>query len=377
MQKWSILILVITVIAGSIFFIQKNDVIKQTSPDDFLAREKTSLINANPESKTEIKEANSLPELDCQNQSGSTGIFACYEKFYQELVAGSDPKAAMVDLKTRYHYEPYVKNECHQLAHIIGRAATAKYPTVDEAYIRGDSACWSGYYHGVIESVMLAIGSSNINFETLDGICRNLADRERYSFNHYNCVHGIGHGAMYINGNELFVALDTCDKLQDHWEKSSCWGGAFMENIIADNKNHFTRYLKSDDPLYPCNAVRDNQKSTCYLMQTSYMLKLKGGDFTSVFTLCGTVGEAYVEICYQSLGRDASGWTISDPVRTKSYCLLGSDERAQSNCIIGAVKDFISYHHSDVQATAFCNSLEKGLKNICLSTSEAYYRTFN
>lgn len=309
--------------------------------------------------------------LDCQGQ------FACYEKFYQELVTKNDPKTAMTDLKTRYRNEPYVKDECHQLAHVIGRAAGAKYPTVAEAYLRGDSACWSGYYHGVIESVMLAIGSSNINFETLDNICRNLADRERYSFDHYNCVHGIGHGAMYINQNELFVALDVCDKIKDSWEKSSCWGGVFMENIITDNKNHFTHYLKPDDPLYPCNAVRDDQKSTCYLMQTSYMLKLKGGDFAEVFALCKTVGETYIETCYQSLGRDASGWTISDPVRTKSYCLLGPDERAQSNCVIGAVKDFISYHHSDVEAKGFCNSLSENLKNICLGTTGTYYQIFN
>lgn len=316
---------------------------------------------------------------DCINSvtSTSTSTFACYESFYQKLVKESGPKEAMVDLKTRYNVEPYVKNECHQLAHVIGRAATAKYPTVDEAYIRGDSACWSGYYHGVIESVMLEIGTSNITFETLDNICRNLAERERYSFNHYNCVHGIGHGAMYINDNELFVALDTCDKLKDPWEQSSCWGGVFMENIIADNKNHFTKYLKTDDPLYPCNAVREDQKSTCYLMQTSYMLKLRGGDFASVFELCGTVGESYKDICYQSLGRDASGWTISDPIRTKSHCLLGPDDRAQSNCVVGAVKDFISYHHSDVQAKTFCNSLDENLKDICLSTAESYYVSFN
>ena len=195
--------------------------------------------------------------------------------------------------------------------------------------------------------------------------------------NKYNCVHGIGHGAMYINGNELFVSLETCDKLQDGWERSSCWGGVFMENVIADNRNHFTKYLKPDDPLYPCNATKDEQKSTCYLMQTSYMLKLKGGDFTAVFALCDTVGETYINTCYQSLGRDASGWTISDQVRTKSYCLLGPDERAKLNCVIGAVKDFISYHHSDVEANSFCNSLDENLKNICLSTSEVYYRSFN
>ena len=372
-------VIVAIISIGIIYFIFSENTVS-IEPSDFLAQEKSSLINANPQTTQtpqDLEGANKLVKLSCENNAQFPTTFSCYEEFYQELVNNSDPKAAMIDLKTRYNYESYVKNECHQLAHVVGRAATAKYPTVDEAYIRGDSACWSGYYHGVIESVMYKIGSSDIDFETLEGICQSLANRKRYSFDHYNCVHGIGHGAMYINDNELFVSLSLCDKLEDNWDRSSCWGGVFMENIIADNKNHFTEYLKPDDPLYPCNAVKDSQKSTCYLMQTSYMLKLENGDFAKVFTLCNKVGEAYMDICYQSLGRDASGWTISDPVRTKNYCLLGLDDRAQSNCVVGAVKDFISYHHSDVQAKNFCNSLNENLKSICLNTGEVYYRTFN
>ena len=372
---WAAVFIIIVFGVGSFWSSRQGE--NLGDPNDFLAQEKTSLLNANPEMVTGLGDVGGLVALDCQNKAGSVEMFACYEKFYQGVVSNDGPKVAMVDLKTRYHNEPYVKSECHQLAHVVGRAATAKYPTVDEAYIRGDSACWSGYYHGVIESVMYQIGSSNINFETLDGICRSLANREPYSFDHYNCVHGIGHGAMYINDNELFVSLALCDKLQNEWERSSCWGGVFMENIIADNKNHFTNYLKPEDPLYPCNAVTDKQKSTCYLMQTSYMLKLKNGNFATVFALCNTIDEAYIDTCYQSLGRDASGWTISDPVETRDYCLLGPDERAQSNCVVGAVKDFISYHHSDVQAKGFCNLLKENLKNLCLSTGVAYYRTFN
>lgn len=312
--------------------------------------------------------------LNCGGDN--TQKFSCYEKFYQQSVLTKDVKSVMSDLRTRYAADPYVKNECHQLAHVIGRAAGAKYPSVDEAYSRGDSACWSGYYHGVMESLMKQIGRDNLTTAVLDNICAPLKKRAPYSFDHYNCVHGLGHGMMYLNDNQLFVALKKCDDITDQWERTSCWSGAFMENVIADNKNHFTDYLKPDDPLYPCNAVNEQYKNTCYLMQTSYMLKVKSGDFVAVFKLCSQVGAAYEATCYQSLGRDASGWTISDPVRTKNYCLLGTTETQQSNCVIGAVKDFISYHHSDVQAKEFCNSLSDNLKNTCLSTGAAYYKSF-
>ena len=370
------LILAAAIVVGGFFLYSNNSNSSQANisdANDFLAREKSQTSEESPVGPSVT---GTIEPSSCDSAGDWQKMFACYDTYYQKLVKDIGPKEAMVDLKIRYNQEPFVKNECHQLAHVIGRAATAKYPTVDEAYIRGDSACWSGYYHGVIEAVMASIGTSNITFETLNTICKGLAERERYSFDHYNCVHGIGHGLMYIHENELFVALENCDKISDSWERSSCWGGVFMENIIADNKNHFTKYLKPEEPLYPCSATTAEQKYTCYLMQTSYMLKVKGGNFAEVFRLCGTVGEEYINTCYQSLGRDASGQSISDPVRTKASCMLGPDERAQSNCVIGAVKDFISYHHSDVQANAFCESLAPNLKQTCLDTGAAYYKSF-
>jgi len=149
----------------------------------------------------------------------------------------------------------------------------------------------------------------------------------------------------------------------------------FMENVIVDNKNHFTKYLKPDEPLYPCSAADDKYKGTCYLMQTSYMLKVTNGDFSKVFALCSTVG-GFAATCYQSLGRDASGRSISSIEPTKATCGLGKDYDQKSNCIIGAVKDFVSYHHSDVQAKQLCNALETELQSICTSTLNEYYKSF-
>lgn len=146
-----------------------------------------------------------------------------------------------------------------------------------------------------------------------------------------------------------------------------------MENIIVDNKNHFTKYLNPQDPLYPCNAVAQVYRGTCYLMQTSYMLKVTNEDFAKVFSLCGTAEQAFQSVCYQSLGRDASGHTVSDVAATKAICAMGKDFSQQSNCVIGAVKDFISYHHSDSEAKALCSSFEDAqLRSVCFATAESY-----
>ena len=147
-----------------------------------------------------------------------------------------------------------------------------------------------------------------------------------------------------------------------------------MENVIIDNKNHLTNYLKPTEPLYPCTAVKSQYKGSCYLMQTSYMLKVTGEDFSKVFALCRTVDKGYENTCFQSLGRDASGHTISNAEQTKVLCDLGANLTEKSNCIVGAVKDFISYHHSDIQTKYLCSILSADLQDICLTTTQSYYK---
>jgi hypothetical protein len=300
--------------------------------------------------------------------------FSCYEEFFEESVKKEGIPAAFATLRAAYQGNDYVRAQCHPLTHVIGRTAAGMFASVGEAYLHGDSFCWSGYYHGVMEGIVDVIGYSNIT-SSMDSICKDVAAERAYSFDHYNCVHGLGHGVMVLTQNELFDSLEICDNLQDPWERSSCWSGAFMENIIVDNKNHFTKYLNPADPLYPCNAADEQYKGTCYLMQTSYMLKATNQDFAKVFSLCGTAEQAFQSVCYQSLGRDASGHTVSDVARTKAICSMGKDFSQQSNCVIGAAKDFISYHHSDVEAKVLCSSFEDAeLQSVCFATAESYVK---
>jgi hypothetical protein len=307
---------------------------------------------------------------------GGCTSFSCYRDRYDCMTRQQEPEAALADLKAAYDTSPVAKSQCHQLIHVIGRAAADKYPDISEAYRHGDHFCWSGYYHGVMERLISNARRDGKNLaEFMNSICQGVPGRERYSFDYYNCVHGLGHGIMYYSNYELFESLETCNDLEGQWEQASCWSGVFMENVIADGFEHSTDYLRPDEPLYPCNAVKDRYKTTCYLMQTSYMLAVTGRDFRKVFGLCTQAGEDYIDTCHQSLGRDASGQTVSDPERTKALCLLGADARQQSNCIIGAVKDFISYHHGTRQAAYLCTILPAELQKPCTDTVKSYGAT--
>lgn len=317
----------------------------------------------------------SLAELqDCP----ADGQFDCYATYFEATTTEKDAKVALADLKQLYDQgDGYAKSQCHQLAHEIGHAGYAKYGTLAAAYTKGDAFCWSGYYHGVTEEAVGAMGAARIK-EEANSICKDLAASKQYSFDHYNCVHGLGHGFMTVDDFNLFNALKTCDLLNDAWERSSCYGGVFMENVmVAVREDGVSEYLKPDQPLYPCTAVETAYKQQCYLMQTSYALQQNGYDFAKGFLLCrNTADPEYAATCYESLGRDASGSTVSDITQTKARCDTAPDEMGLEHCMLGAVRDFVSYHHSDAQAKAFCAVFTPRLQERCVAEVTMYYSTF-
>lgn len=302
--------------------------------------------------------------------------FSCYRDYLSQKVAESGPEPAMSDIKSAYESHDYVRQQCHELVHVVGREAYEKYASLPEAYAHGDSFCWSGYHHGATEKAVATIGADKIR-QDVDGICAELRDAQMYSFDHYNCVHGLGHGFLTIENFQLFDALDTCELLSDRWERDSCYGGVYMENVMVESRGGTSDYLKPDQPLYPCTAVKHEQKNQCYLMQTSYVLQQNGYNFADAFKTCaGTDDKNFINTCYQSIGRDASGSTTSDPVRTKANCEQSPDRAGLEQCIMGAVRDFISYHHDDDQAGEFCALFDDSLAESCRHEADNYYQTF-
>jgi hypothetical protein len=129
--------------------------------------------------------------------------------------------------------------------------------------------------------------------------------------------------------------------------------------------------------MYPCTAVETTYKEQCYLMQTSYALQQTSYDFGKVSKLCHHLSDKdFIPTCYQSLGRDASGSTISDVAKTKANCEKSLEGMGLENCVLGAARDFVSFHHSDQQAKEFCDAFESKLTERCLKEVETYYATF-
>ncbi len=319
------------------------------------------------------------PAADCRGALSTD--YACLQERYRALVHDSGVQAAFAELRGELATNEFVRTNCHQMTHVIGRAAAEVYGDIAGTYSQGDSFCGSGYYHGAMETIVANVDPDEI-LEEAGTLCADLGGRPQYSLFHYNCAHGLGHGFMVIQDNELFDSLETCDTLADSWEVNRCYGGVFMENVITrNNPSHPSKYLKADQPLYPCDVVGDRYKNECYQRQSAYALETQGNDFAGVFELCTGVESEFRPACYQGLGWDASvqsikrgsgDVTISESTRT--LCMLGEDYEARSNCVVGAVEYFIRDRYDDTLARAFCDTLGADLRAGCLQEAEEYYR---
>jgi hypothetical protein len=320
---------------------------------------------------------------DCSGALSSD--YACYQERYQSLVRVFGVETAFDELKGEYGKNGFVRSNCHQLTHVIGRAAVERYGDIPTTYGRGEGFCGSGYYHGVMQAVVARIGAERI-LEEADALCsEELGERQKYSLYHRDCAHGLGHGFMGVLNNELFDSLHACDVLTDGWEREHCYTGVFRENVQAkDDPNHPSKYLKADQPLYPCTEVEDRYKNSCYRRQPMYALWTQDNDFAKVFDLCATVEDDFRPACHHGLGRSAFFQSIEQQVTdvaqaesTRILCMRGEEQEAQSNCIAGAVKTFIYYNRGDTaRGEAFCGPFEAGLRAVCGRAAEEFYEDF-
>jgi hypothetical protein len=186
---------------------------------------------------------------------------------------------------------------------------------------------------------------------------------------------------MFVKDGDLFASLKACDPITNSWERTSCYGGVFMQNIMneqtpdADVKTG-SNTLKPTSRCIHVPPLDNKYKDQCYLMQTSYALQTVDYDFAKVFELCGQVEEQFRDTCYTSLGRDASGNSISDVDKTKEKCLIGPTEEAQKYCVHGAAMDFVSYFIATSRQISFATAYQPIYQSDCLDVVKSYYATF-
>jgi hypothetical protein len=168
----------------------------------------------------------------------------------------------------------------------------------------------------------------------------------------YQCVHGLGHGLMIYSGDDLPWSLRTCHKLLTDFDRVSCTGGVFMQNL--DTTMGTSRYLRAKDPLYPCTTVAERDKVYCYLMVTSRIQTLDRYNWRKTAAWCRKSEAGWVQTCFESYGRDASGTSQYHPAQTIDLCLRAGPNAG--DCIYGAARDYGNNYAGGPQSSALCRA---------------------
>ena len=188
--------IVLVLLAGAVFFYSQTPLtsVPPSEGPELNTATTTSIITMPPKPDSDFVPLAEEHSDGANNGLGSTAKapdkictgresanFECYERHYVRLVKEEGIEATFDDLKARYPQNSYLIAQCHPVTHVIGREAALKFTTPGEAYVQGDSFCWSGYYHGVLETFVGKIGRKNLPKE-IDRICDGVEGKERLSF---------------------------------------------------------------------------------------------------------------------------------------------------------------------------------------------------
>ena len=294
--------------------------------------------------------------------SGCTNT-SCFQQGFGNIAYREGPKAALSLVSDVYGEGG--SPECHSIAHTIGAAALARNRgDVPTTFAEGSSICWSGYYHGILERALVDVSATTPNaLATVSGsICSEALERMT-PWIAYQCLHGLGHGVMIATGMHLARSLDLCRLTETRWERDACKGGVFMENISPSVGT--TQWLRDDDLLYPCNAVAVVDRARCYQMVTTRVLPAVGNDWEETAEICAGIEAAFVQMCFRSLGRDASNNTGRDVDRTVALCAVAREYDGEASCIRAAAQDFTANFTSGMKAKPLCDAVSPELAGVC------------
>ena len=276
--------------------------------------------------------------------------FHCFEQAFANISYKDGPKTALDTFDQDIKTPGPIERDCHRIAHAIGAGALSHFHgNIGQAFVAGRPSCTSGYYHGILERAFLGVPQSQLGAKAR-AFCASRQVRKS-EFIAYQCVHGLGHGLMIYTGYDLPVSLHTCDKLQEE-DRLSCTGGVFMENYQS-SYGVTSRWLKPKDLLYPCDAVARKYKYYCYDLVTARILPKVHYNWRKTAAWCRRSERGWVSVCFESMGRDASGFTRLDPPRIVRICRIAG--KYARDCIFAASEDMT---YTDVNA--------RRAKNLCL-----------
>jgi hypothetical protein len=326
--------------------------------------------------------ADSIALADSARRQCGSGAYearkTCLEGILVPIVTSRGVRTAMGTLNAIGSRDEQVRTDGHVYAHAIGIAAgKAGLDDIGKAFASCTEIFQSGCYHGVIQAYFETVHS--VDTAAVNSVCATYTASNADQWLRFQCVHGMGHGLTMFYSHHLVRALNSCDLLIQGWDRESCYGGAFMENIINATAPHHPgtalhaqhgaehdhdaappfKAIDSTDWQYPCSIVESRYLVACYNMQTSIMLHFNRGDMGATAKACLDAPLALRPVCFQSLGRDISAYSRQNHREAVRMCSLAKDEY-EPWCHFGVVKNFIDLTAKSEDGIAYCRSVTGG-----------------
>jgi hypothetical protein len=296
---------------------------------------------------------------------GGTERTACYRQLLSKRLTTSGVAAAATTLDSLAAGDHDIAQHAHEYAHGVGIEAYGLSDDIAGTFAACGDGFSSGCRHGVIQAYFEA--RDDVTGTDVEALCEPFKAPGASRWVLFQCVHGMGHGLTMFHGHDLPKALTGCDMLRDSWDRESCYGGAFMENVInataphhpatqlaAESHHHVTfKAIDPAEPLYPCSIMEEKYLHACYQMQTSVILHLNGGKIGAAAKVCDRAPVHMRPVCYQSLGRDVTAYTMRNSRKTAELCRLGSPQYRPA-CYVGAAKALVDWTATTDTAFAFC-----------------------
>lgn len=308
--------------------------------------------------------------------------FSCFQTQLQSITAEHGPRAAIEAftlLQARGDIDASVDG--HHIAHHIGHQTAMVFGATAQALALCPDSYNYGCMHGFFQH---ALGMGAISAPDAAKICDEwVKDPFRSSKTKESCYHGLGHGLMIHEDNDLHKALGVCDSLGTVFAEQGCWQGVFMENVdSAEEAGWQVGSFSPDDPLAPCDKVEAKYQYQCFLNQSARLMIFYHNDVFKAAQTCLKAPWPAITPCLETIGilTTNSEW---QPRLLKPAPSRGFLENAWTictrfphgyvdYCMVAALDNLMNANTLDIhQARDFCHTVSKKYRAECRARLDA------
>ena len=148
-----------------------------------------------------------------------------------------------------------------------------------------------------------------------------------------------------------------------------------MENVDADPVSHPTKYLRPDDPYFPCRGQNSINEGVCAFYAPRYFLKLHPREYEEALAWCETIEEGPRDACVKGVGDVSIKQNITQPLFAQDVCDKAVARR-RHYCIEGLVSYYIVHFAAASKGRELCEQLKDEHKDACnkiVKESEPYF----